>query len=44
MYIGSKEWKAIVSSLLDTPFKEIQTETIKDKAENYTKIVNKCIK
>ena len=44
MYIGSKEWKAIVSSLLDTPFKEIQTETIKDKAENYTTIVNKCIK
>ncbi len=44
MYTASKEWKELIESLLDTPFSEINTELIKEKAEFYTKIVNKCVR
>jgi hypothetical protein len=29
---------------MDTPFNAIETEKISREAENYTKIVNKCVK
>lgn len=44
MYTASKEWKELIDGLMDTPFQQINTKLIQDKAEYYTKIVNKCVR
>jgi dynein heavy chain len=44
MWKSLKEWQTLTSGWIDGKFIEIDVKEIKDKADFYTKIVNKCVK
>lgn len=44
MWKSLKEWKELIAGWVDGKFNAIDTEEIKQKAEFYSKIMNKCDK
>lgn len=44
MWKSLKEWKGLIAGWIGGKFNEIDTEEIKQKAEYYTKIMNRCDK
>ena len=44
MWTSIKEWQDMTKGWIDGKFTDINVVAIKQKAEFYTKIVNKCVK